>query len=266
MSSSARKILFLGDVVGRPGRRFLKERLSNYRQEHDFDLVVANGENAAGGAGITGKIALELLGCGIDALTLGDHVWDQKNFNNEIDGLALVCRPANLHSSNPGRPRLVVAKNGFRLGIFTVLGRSFMKPNVDCPFATADRIVEELREKTDAILVEIHAETTAEKVAFGWHMDGKVAAVLGTHTHIPTADGRILPAGTAYQTDVGMTGPRHSVIGRQVESCVGRFIDGLPRKCLVAEGDVGLQGVVLEIDDNTGLARSIWRVEVREED
>jgi len=140
-----------------------------------------------------------------------------------------------------------------------------MKLNVDCPFATADRIVEELREKTDAILVEIHAETTAEKVAFGWHMDGKVAAVLGTHTHIPTADERILPAGTAYQTDVGMTGPRHSVIGRQVESCVGRFLDGLPRKCLVAEGDVGFQGAVLEIGHDTGLSRSIRRVEVREE-
>ena len=266
MSSRIRKVLFLGDVVGRPGRRFLKERLSSYRRENGFDLVIANGENAAGGAGITGKIALELLGYGLDALTLGDHVWDQKNFNNEIDGLALVCRPANLHPDNPGRPRLVVGQDGFRLGVFTVLGRSFMKPNVDCPFATADRIVEELQEKTDAILVEIHAETTAEKVAFGWNMDGKVAAVLGSHTHIPTADDRILPVGTAYQTDVGMTGPRHSVIGRQVEACVGRFIDGLPRKCLVAEGDVGFQGVVLEINLDTGLAHSIQRVEVRKED
>ena len=265
MSSRVRKILFLGDVVGRPGRRFLKEQLADYRRDGGYDIVVVNGENAAGGAGITAKIALDLLGSGIDGLTLGDHVWDQKNFDNEIDGLTLVCRPANLPPSNPGRDRLLLTQDGFRLGIFTVLGRSFMGPKVDCPFATADRIVSELREKTDAILVEIHAEATSEKIALGWHMDGKVAAVLGTHTHVPTADARILPAGTAYQTDVGMTGPRQSVIGRQIEPCVARFIHGMPRRCLVAEGDVGLQGVALEIDLESGRSLSIETVELREE-
>ena len=265
MSARIRKILFLGDVVGRPGRRFLKERLADYRSDGRYDLVIANGENAAGGAGITAKIALELLGSGLDALTLGDHVWDQRNFNNEIDGLALVCRPANLPSSNPGRDRLLLENDGFRLGVFTVLGRSFMGPKVDCPFATADRIVSELREKADAILIEIHAEATSEKIAFGWHMDGKVAAVLGTHTHVPTADGRNLPAGTAYRTDVGMTGPRESVLGRQIEPCVNRFIHGMPQRCAVAEGDVGFQGSSIEIDLDTGTSVSIEVVELREE-
>ncbi len=259
-----RKVLFLGDVVGRPGRRILKEKLAALRQRLGCDLAIANGENAAGGAGITGKIALELHRTGLDALTLGDHVWDQRNFDDEIDGLTFVCRPANLPASNPGRARLLLSKDGFRLAIFTVLGRSFMNPKVDCPFATADRFVEELREKADAVIVEIHAETTAEKVALGWHLDGKVAAVLGTHTHVPTADARILPAGTAYLTDLGMTGPRRSVIGRQIEACVGRFRDGMPRKCPVAEEDVRIQGAFLEIEPSTGLSLSITQVDEAE--
>lgn len=259
-----RKVLFLGDVVGRPGRRILKEKLSSLRKTIGCDLAVANGENAAGGAGITGKIALELHRTGLDALTLGDHVWDQRNFDNEIDGLTFVCRPANLPESNPGRTRLLLAKDGFKLAVFTVLGRSFMNPKVDCPFATADRVIDELRDKADAVVVEMHAEATAEKVALGWHLDGKVAAVLGTHTHVPTADGRILTAGTAYLTDLGMTGPRQSVIGRQIEACVGRFRDGMPRKCPVAEEDVRLQGVLLEIDPLTGLSRSITTVDEAE--
>ncbi len=260
-----RKVLFLGDVVGRPGRRILKEKLGSLRQRLGCDLALANGENAAGGAGLTGKIALELHRAGLDALTLGDHVWDQRNFDAEIDGLTFVCRPANLPPSNPGRKRLLLTKDGFRLAVFTVLGRSFMNPKVDCPFASADRLVEEFREKADAVIVEIHAETTAEKVALGWHMDGKVAAVLGTHTHVPTADGRLLPAGTAYLTDLGMTGPRHSVIGRQIEACVGRFRDGMPRRCPVAEEDVRMQGVLLEIDPVSGLSRSITSVDEGED-
>tara|TARA_B100000212_G_scaffold203663_1_gene153712 strand:- start:169 stop:948 length:780 start_codon:yes stop_codon:yes gene_type:complete len=258
------KILVLGDVVGRPGRNFLTQRLQGVRSELSVDLVIANGENAAGGAGITAKTAEELKRAGVDAVTLGDHVWDQKNFNNEIDQLPYVCRPANLPYSNPGRDHLIVELEGSRVGIFTVLGRSFMEPKVACPFATATRMIEELNAKTDSLIVEIHAEATSEKEAMGWHLDGKATLVFGTHTHVPTADGRILKQGTAYQSDLGMTGPRESVLGREIDACLGRFLDGMPRKCSVAEGDVGLQGCMLETEEsNALLPRSFERIEIR---
>ena len=258
------KILVLGDVVGRPGRNFLTQRLQGVRSELSVDLVIANGENAAGGAGITAKTAEELKRAGVDAVTLGDHVWDQKNFNNEIDQLPYVCRPANLPDSNPGRDHLIVELEGSRVGIFTVLGRSFMEPKVACPFATATRMIEELNAKTDSLIVEIHAEATSEKEAMGWHLDGKATLVFGTHTHVPTADGRILKQGTAYQSDLGMTGPRESVLGREIDACLGRFLDGMPRKCSVAEGDVGLQGCMLETEEsNALLPRSFERIEIR---
>ena len=186
------KILILGDIVGRPGRKFLNDQLAGYKKDNQIDLIIANGENAAGGAGITAKTATEILGSGVNAITLGDHVWDQMNFNREIDQLDRVCRPANLPSSNPGRDRLVISVNNQRIGLFTVLGRTFMGPKVSCPFQTAGRLVEEMKADTDAIIVEIHAETTSEKEAMGWHLDGKVSLVFGTHTHVPTADGRIL--------------------------------------------------------------------------
>ena len=256
----------MGDVVGRPGRAFLKTHLNGIRKRLNVDLVFANGENAAGGAGITAKTADEIRKAGVDAITLGDHVWDQMNFDREIDQLEFVCRPANLPASNPGRDHLVVNSADFRVGLFTVLGRTFMGPKVACPFETADRLIEKLKSETDAIVVEIHAETTSEKEAIGWHLDGRVNLVFGTHTHVPTADGRILKDGTAYQSDLGMTGPRESVLGRDIEACVGRFVDGLPRKCPVAQGDVGTQGCVLEIDTESGVTRSFERVEIREDD
>ena len=230
------------------------------------DLVFANGENAAGGAGITAKTAEEIRKAGVDAITLGDHVWDQMNFDREIDQLEFVCRPANLPASNPGRDHIVVTSADFRVGLFTVLGRTFMGPKVTCPFETADRLIEKLKRETDAIVVEIHAETTSEKEAIGWFLDGRVNLVFGTHTHVPTADGRILKGGTAYQSDLGMTGPRESVLGRDIEACVGRFVDGLPRKCPVAQGDVGTQGCILEIDSESGLTQSFERVEIREDE
>jgi metallophosphoesterase (TIGR00282 family) len=252
--------------VGRPGRAFLKTHLNGIRKRLNVDLVFANGENAAGGAGITAKTADEIRKAGVDAITLGDHVWDQMNFDREIDQLEFVCRPANLPASNPGRDHLVLNSADFRVGLFTVLGRTFMGPKVACPFETADRLIEKLKSETDAIVVEIHAETTSEKEAIGWHLDGRVNLVFGTHTHVPTADGRILKGGTAYQSDLGMTGPRESVLGRDIEACVGRFVDGLPRKCPVAQGDVGTQGCVLEIDTESGVTRSFERVEIREDD
>jgi hypothetical protein len=257
------KILILGDIVGRPGRNFLNDQLAEYKKANQIDLIIANGENAAGGAGITAKTANEILSAGVDAITLGDHVWDQMNFNNEIDSLERVCRPANLPDSNPGRDRLILSINEFKIGIFTVLGRTFMGPKVNCPFRTASQLVEEMEDKTDAIIVEIHAETTSEKEAMGWHLDGKVSVVFGTHTHVPTADGRILKGGTAYQTDLGMTGPRESVLGREIEACLGRFIDGMPRKCPVAENDVGMQGCLIKVDPSKGSIEAFKRVELR---
>ncbi len=257
------KVLILGDIVGRPGRKFLNDQLADYKEANQIDLIIANGENAAGGAGITAKTANEILSAGVDAITLGDHVWDQMNFSNEIDSLERVCRPANLPDLNPGRDRLILSINQFKIGVFTVLGRTFMGPKVDCPFQTASRLVEEMKTDTDAIIVEIHAETTSEKEAMGWHLDGKVSLVFGTHTHVPTADGRILKGGTAYQSDLGMTGSRESVLGRDIDACLHRFIDGMPRKCPVAEGDVGMQGCLIELAKGK-FPLSLQRTEIRE--
>jgi metallophosphoesterase (TIGR00282 family) len=206
------KVLFLGDIVGRPGRAYVIERIASLKTELGADFVIANGENSAGGSGITQKIANELIEAGVDAITLGDHVWDQKNFEKDIDGLGSVCRPANLPEQNPGRTHLIVERNGFRLGVFTVLGRNYLTLKSDCPFKTADAMLELLESDCDAILVEAHMEATSEKIALGWHLDGRVAALVGTHTHVPTADGRVLPKGTAYMTDAGMCGPYASVI------------------------------------------------------
>ena len=257
------KVLILGDIVGRPGRNFLKDQLEDFKQTNQIELIIANGENAAGGAGITAKTAKEILGSGVNAITLGDHVWDQMNFNREIDDLQYVCRPANLPDSNPGRDRLIIEKGGLKIGIFTVLGRTFMGPKVSCPFQTASKMVQDLDAQTDIIIAEIHAETTSEKEAMGWHLDGKVSMVFGTHTHVPTADGRILKMGTAYQSDLGMTGPRESVLGRDIEACLGRFIDGMPRKCPVATEDVGMQGCIVDFDLKSGYPNSIEIIDHR---
>lgn len=260
------KILILGDIVGRPGRNFLKHKLEDFKKENQIDCIIANGENVAGGAGITAKTANEILTSGVDAITLGDHVWDQMNFNREIDQLDKVCRPANLPNSNPGRDRLIISVDDYRIGLFTVLGRTFMGPKVNCPFQTATRIVEEMKGETDGIIVEIHAEATSEKEAMGWHLDGKVSLVFGTHTHVPTADGRILKGGTAYQSDLGMTGPRESVLGREIDACLGRFIDGMPRRCPVAVGDVGMQGCLIELKSDSRFPTNFERIEFREND
>lgn len=255
------RILFIGDIVGKPGREVVRQILPRLKEELRAEIIVANAENAAGGAGLTTVTAREILAAGVDAITLGDHVWDQRGFSEEIDGLESVCRPANLPPENPGRTHLVVEKNGFRLGLVTVLGRTFMKLNADCPFRTADAKLKALRKETDAVLVEIHAEATSEKIALGWYLDGRAAAVIGTHTHTPTADARLLPRSTAYLTDAGMTGPYESVLGREIGPILGRFLDGLPRKWPVAEGDLRLCGVLIEIDPESGQATRCERVE-----
>ncbi|HYP18116.1 MAG TPA: TIGR00282 family metallophosphoesterase, partial [Opitutus sp.] len=222
------KLLFIGDIVGRPGRDIVNEQLGKIRAEHGIDFVIANGENAAAGNGITGAIARSLVEAGVDAITLGDHVWDQRGWETDIARTEHVCRPANLPASNPGEDHLIVEKRGFRIAVFTVLGRQFMGLKADCPFLCADRMIEKLRAQADAIVVEIHAEATSEKQALGWYLDGRVTAVVGTHTHVATADACILPKGTAFMCDLGMTGPYASVLGRQIEPVVGKFIDGLP--------------------------------------
>lgn len=256
------RILFLGDIVGRPGRQAIIQSIAGLRERLAVQCVVANGENAASGAGITSTIYRQLMNAGIDAITLGDHCWDQRGFDREIDGLEMLCRPANLPSVCPGRDHLIVESGGFRLGVFTVLGRQFMKILAGDPFGCATGMIDRLKSSVDALLIEIHAETTSEKVAFGWYLDGRACGVVGTHTHIPTADCRVLPRGTAYITDVGMSGAYQSVLGRDVEPVVARFIDGMPRKFTVAEKDVRICGILIDVDASTGLATSVERIEV----
>jgi metallophosphoesterase (TIGR00282 family) len=256
------KLAFLGDIVGRPARSALTNHLARLRSENGWDVVVANGENAAAGAGLTAKLAQEILDAGVDAITLGDHVWDQKNFPSEIDQLDKVCRPANLPAIAPGRPSLLLPTPlGRPLAIFTVLGRQFLNVKSDCPFLTADRLIDEFNKDNAIIFAEIHAEATSEKIAFGWFLDGRVAAVAGTHTHVPTADARILERGTAYITDVGMCGPYRSVLGREVTPVISKFLDGLPRRFEVASDDVRICGLEVEISED-GAALACRRIEV----
>ncbi len=256
------RILFLGDIVGRPGRGFVIDRLGVLKQEHEIDIVIANAENSAGGAGVTQKIVESLLAAGVDAITLGDHVWDQKNFENEIVNLPAVCRPANLPERNPGRRYVIIEKDGFRLAVFTVLGRNYLTLKSNCPFENADELLEALKDQADAVFVEAHMEATSEKIALGWHLDGRAAAVIGTHTHVPTADGRILPSGTAFQCDAGMCGPYASVLGRTVEPVIASFLDGMKRRFPVADGDVRMAGCLIDIDPTTRLATKFERIEV----
>jgi len=257
------KLLFIGDIVGRPGREIVGEVVPRLRRESGVDFVVANAENAAAGAGITGALARSILDSGVDAITLGDHVWDQRGWEVDIAQMDHVCRPANLPAACPGWDHVVVESRGFKLAVFTVLVRQFMNMKAEDPFACADRMIERLKGQADAILVEIHAEATSEKQALGWHLDGRVTAVLGTHTHVPTADACVLPKGTAFMCDVGMSGPYASVLGREVAPVISRFMDGMPRRFEVATGDVRLSAALVGIDPSMARAASIELVTVR---
>ena len=234
------------------------ESVVKLKEKFEPDMIIANAENSAGGAGLTAKIATQLRSSGIDAITLGDHVWDQPNFQNEIDDLPFVCRPTNLPETNPGRSSLVIEKSGFKLGIFTVLGRNFMKVSASCPFLAADESLKAIEGACDAVFVEAHMEATSEKIALGWHLDGRVCAVVGTHTHVATADERILEKGTAYLTDAGMCGPFRSVLGREVEPVVATFTDGMKRRFPVANSDIRLSGCLITYDE---LARQTVAIE-----
>jgi 2',3'-cyclic-nucleotide 2'-phosphodiesterase len=256
------KLLFIGDIVGKPGREIVAAHVAKLRTERAIDFVIANGENAAAGSGITAAIAQTLREAGVDAITLGDHVWDQKGFEADIKGLNYVCRPANLPAANPGRDHLIVEKNGFRLLMFTVLGRTFMGLKADCPFLGADAMLQKLAGKFDGALVEIHAEATSEKQALGWHLAGRATAVLGTHTHVATADAAVLRGHTAFICDVGMTGPHESVLGREIEPVLGRFLDGMPRRFEIASGDNRLSAVIVEFGPS-GQATGIEWLQIR---
>ncbi len=255
------RILMIGDVVGRPGRKAVREVLPVLLQEHRPDLVIANGENAAGGNGITPDTAGELFASGIDVLTMGNHVWDKKEALTLLEEEERIIRPANYPPGTPGRGyNLFEVKEGLKVGVINLSGRVFLPP-LECPFRLGRQLAEELRVETRVIIVDFHAEATSEKVALGWHLDGLVSAVVGTHTHIQTADARVLPGGTAYITDIGMTGPRDSVLGVKTEIIVHKFLTQLPARFEIAGGVTQLEGVILDIDPSTGRAAGIQRVQ-----
>ncbi len=258
------KILFLGDVVGRPGRRILKNFIPDFRKTENIDIVVANGENAAAGSGLTPKIADEIFESEVDAITSGDHIWKRKDIYDYLKVLAGLIRPANYPDGAIGRGSTVVeAANGVKVGIINLIGRVFMDA-VDCPFAGALKEIKNVSDKAKVIVVDFHAEATSEKIAMGWYLDGKVSAVLGTHTHIATADERVLPGGTAYITDCGMCGPYDSVIGRKKDLIIEHFKTKMPFRFEMAEDDVQMRGVIIDVDEISGKARGIKRVCVSE--
>lgn len=256
------RILFLGDIVGRPGRCAVERLLSDVQQKYQSDLVIANGENAAGGNGITEKIADQLFSAGIDVLTMGNHVWDRKEVFDFIDHEDRIIRPANYPPSTPGLGwTLATAHNGVRVGIINISGRVFMPP-LDCPFRTIEAILPLITAETNVVIVDFHAEATSEKMAMGWYLDGRASLVVGTHTHIQTADERILPHGTGYITDAGMTGPYDSVLGVETKLVLDKFLTQLPVRFEVAEGTMQLNGLYCDIDQKTGNTRDIERIKV----
>jgi len=260
------KVLFIGDIVGSPGRRIVVESVRELAAQHAAELVIANCENAAAGFGITPSLAQELLEAGIDVLTGGNHTFDRKDilpyFEQGAAGGRLL-RPANYPAAPGSGVYIGKTKAGTPYAVLNIQGRVFM-PTIDCPFKAADRLLAELPAEVKVKIVDMHAETTSEKQAIGFYLDGRVSAVLGTHTHVPTADEKILPKGTAYITDVGMTGPYDSVIGNTVDDVLRRFLTSLPTRLEVAEGDVRLCGAVLDIDESSGRARSLQPIRLRE--
>lgn len=254
------RILFVGDIVGRPGRLALRERLGRLIDTHCIDLVVANGENAAAGFGLTVDVAEELFSLGIDVMTTGNHIWDKKDILDMLDGEERLLRPANYPDDAPGSGAgIYKTAGGTSVGVVNLEGRVFMK-NLDCPFQVADRLVEQIRQKTPIILVDFHAEATSEKAALGWYLEGRVSAVVGTHTHVQTADERVLPGGTAYITDVGMTGSRDGVIGMRREQVVEKFLTQRPTRFEICKKDPAINAVVIEVDADSGRAVQIERI------
>ncbi len=255
------KVLFIGDIVGKPGRKAVKEGLPGLISKLKIDFVIANAENAAAGFGITKAIGEELFSSGIDVLTSGNHIWDKKEAVTYIPKENRLLRPANYPSGVPGAGSIVMnTSGGVRIAVLNLSGRVFMPP-LDCPFQVAQRELPALREQTKVIIVDFHAEATSEKSAVGWYLDGEVSAVVGTHTHVQTADERILPGGTAFITDVGMTGPSDSVIGVKKEQIIHKFLTHIPVRFETAKGKAVLSCVVLDINAKTGVSNSIQRLQ-----
>jgi 2',3'-cyclic-nucleotide 2'-phosphodiesterase len=260
------RLLFIGDIVGRPGRDLIRRGLGALREYHQVDLVIANVENAAAGFGITREIGEELLDHGLDVMTSGNHIWDRKEAIDYIGIEPRLLRPANFPRVVPGNGSyLARTPGGVSVGVINVMGRVFMT-SIDDPFAVVLKEIEALKTRARVIFVDFHAEATSEKVAMGWHLDGKVTAVVGTHTHVQTADDRVLPRGTAYLTDVGMTGPHDSIIGVQIEAALARFLTGMPSRFETADGNPRLNAVIVEADEESGRALDIERLSYSQEE
>ncbi|MGB6483142.1 MAG: TIGR00282 family metallophosphoesterase [Candidatus Acidiferrales bacterium] len=258
-------ILFVGDIVGSPGRSILKDHLADIVEHRKIDLAIVNCENAASGFGITPRLADELFAAGADVLTGGNHIWDRKEIMEYFPHQPRLLRPANFPDGLPGSGLYVGStRSGTRYAVLDLQGRTFMAP-IDCPFRAAERELARVPPEVKVVLVDMHAETTSEKQAMGWFLDGKVSAVVGTHTHVATADAHVLPKGTAFITDVGMTGPHDSIIGMTKEPIIQRFLNSLPARFEVAEGDVQMHAVVIDVNESTGRARSIEALVVRSE-
>jgi metallophosphoesterase (TIGR00282 family) len=257
---SPRRLLILGDVVGEPGRRALTDMLPRLIERHSPDFVVTNGENVAGGLGITERTAKKLLAAGTDVITTGNHVYRHADAYDYLSSSDRIVRPANYLESNPGRGYTVIEKDGVRWGVVNLSGNVFLHA-AHSAFLTADRVLHRLRDEADLVLVDFHAETTSEKVAMGWHLDGRALAVFGTHTHVPTADARVLPNGTAYISDVGMTGARGGVIGVKKEQAIERFLTQMPVKFETSDEDLWVMGCLVEADES-GRATSIEQLMV----
>ncbi|HMP83450.1 MAG TPA: TIGR00282 family metallophosphoesterase [Verrucomicrobiota bacterium] len=254
------KLLFIGDIVGRPGREAVKQLLPSLRERHGLDFVIANGENSAGGSGITPKTATEIFAAGVDVITSGDHLWDQKEVTELLANEKRFLRPINYPPGTPGNGcGIFEIRNSVRIAVLNAQGRTFM-PVLDNPFTVVPPEIERLRQQAKIIFVDFHAEATSEKIAFARMLDGTVSAVVGTHTHVQTADEQVFPGGTAFLSDAGFTGPHESVLGREIEPIIKRFVTGMPQRFEVADKRVLLHGAVIEIDENTGRATSIQRV------
>jgi metallophosphoesterase (TIGR00282 family) len=257
------RILFVGDIVGSPGRQIVHDRLADVISQQKIDLCIANGENSASGFGITPRLAEEIFAAGAEVISGGNHIWDRKEILDFFPHEPRLLRPANFPDGAPGNGLYVgKAKNSVGYAVLNLQGRTFMTP-LDDPFRAAERELARVPADVKVIVVDIHAEATSEKQAMGWYLDGKVSVVLGTHTHVPTADEHVLPGGTAYITDVGMTGPHDSVIGMDKAGIIQRFLDGMPARFAVAEGDIQMNSVIIDVDEATGHARSIERLRLR---
>ena len=248
-------VLVVGDIIGQPGRKAVHEVLPQLRRQYRLDMVIVNAENAAGGFGLTPAIAQELIETGVHVLTSGNHIWAQKDIIPNLDGDMMILRPLNYPPGVPGRGYLITGQTM----VVNLMGRTFMN-DIDCPFRAMDKLLEEVRDRPPVVIVDFHAEATSEKMAMGRYLDGRVSAVLGTHTHVGTIDAQILPQGTAYVTDIGMTGPADSIIGDDVESVLKRFLTGVPHRLSVGKGKPILNAVLVEVDENSGRAISIERI------